>query len=232
MKSRLLLTTLFTLTVLLTTRADDIGTAPTNKAPTVVACVGDSITQGVGVKDPKKDAWPAQLARLLGEGWDVRNFGVSGTTLMQKGDRPYQKRPQFQAALDAKPDVVIIALGTNDSKPQNIDTNPDDFLPSHRDLISKFRAANPNARIYVCLPPPAFPELFGIRESVISERIIPLIRQVAREEKLEVIDLHTALSGRADCFPDKVHPNEAGAALIAETIHRALTAEKTRSPAS
>jgi acyl-CoA thioesterase I len=193
---------------------------------TRVACVGDSITQGVGVKDKNKDSYPSQLARLLGEQWEVRNYGVSGSTMMNKGDRPYQQQKALRAALDSKPDVVVIALGTNDSKPQNFESHPDDFIPSARQLIGQFREANPKIQIYLCLPVPAFPEYWGIRDSVIQGKIIPALRQVATEEGVPTIDLYSALTGKDSCFPDKIHPNEEGAAHIAEAVAAALKSKK------
>jgi lysophospholipase L1-like esterase len=36
------------------------------------------------------------------------------------------------------------------------------------------------------------------------------------------VDLYTALSGRPDLFPDLIHPNVPGAALIAETLQGAV----------
>jgi lysophospholipase L1-like esterase len=45
---------------------------------------------------------------------------------------------------------------------------------------------------------------------------------VAKDKKLSVIDLHQALSGKPKMFPDKIHPNAAGAKLMAETIQAAL----------
>jgi acyl-CoA thioesterase I len=205
-------------------------TTPASANVTRLACVGDSITRGVGVKDQKQDSYPSQLSRLLGDRWEVKNFGVSGTTMMKKGDRPYDKRPEYRAALDYKPDIVVIALGTNDSKPQNVDTHPDDFIPSYHDMIAKFREANPKIKIYVCLPVPAFPEYWGIRDSVITEKIIPAIQQVAKEESVSVIDLHTALAGKDACFPDKIHPNEEGAALMAKAVREALTMTAKTNP--
>ena len=57
------------------------------KEPVRVACVGDSITEGAGVRDPNK-RYPAQLGVLLGANYDVKNFGVSGTTMLDNGDSP------------------------------------------------------------------------------------------------------------------------------------------------
>ena len=190
-----------------------------------VACVGDSITQGVGVKDQAKDSYPSQLGRLLGEKWEVKNYGVSGTTMMNKGNRPYQARAECKAAIESKSDVAVIALGTNDSKPQNVETHPEDFIPSAHELIAKFRQANPHVKIYLCLPVPAFPEHWGIRDSVITGEIIPRLKQIAKQDKCSLIDLHTALAGTDACFPDKVHPNEQGAALMAQAVAAALKSE-------
>ncbi len=209
------------LAVTLSLQTIRIATAQTNI--THLACIGDSITYGSGLKDRNRDSYPAQLARLLGERWEVKNYGVSGTTMMKQGDRPFEDRKEYQAALDSKPEVVVIALGTNDSKPQNVEKNPDDFVPSYREMISKFRAANPNVKIYACLPPPAFPESWGIRDRIITETIIPMIQKVAKEEHVSIIDLHTPLKDEAAVFPDKVHPNPEGARLMAKIISEALT---------
>src|SRR4051812_7771397 len=84
-----------------------------------VACVGDSITFGAGIKDRDKNSYPAQLQGLLGSGYEVKNFGVSGATLLKEGDKPYWKEKAFEAAKKFEPNIVIIKLGTNDSKPQN-----------------------------------------------------------------------------------------------------------------
>ncbi|MDQ3813038.1 MAG: hypothetical protein M3347_03705, partial [Armatimonadota bacterium] len=47
---------------------------------TRVASVGDSITYGSGIQDREHNSYPAQLGAMLGEKWEVRNFGVSGAT--------------------------------------------------------------------------------------------------------------------------------------------------------
>lgn len=130
---------------------------PLQAAAIRLACVGDSITAGYALADPSHDAYPVQLARLLGAEYEVRNFGVSGATLMDAGNYPYRGRPAHDEALAWKPDVVVIALGTNDTKEVNIPVHPDDFAPSYRGLIARFRTANPGAKILLCLPPPAFP---------------------------------------------------------------------------
>ena len=64
-----------------------------------VACIGDSITYGYSIKNRTKDCYPAQLGRMLGDEWQVRNFGVSGATLLKKGDLPYWDQQAFKDTL-------------------------------------------------------------------------------------------------------------------------------------
>ena len=56
----------------------------------MIACIGDSITYGYGVSNPAEEAWPALLGDKLGDGWNVVNLGVSGTTLLDEGAFPYR----------------------------------------------------------------------------------------------------------------------------------------------
>ena len=55
----------------------------------------------------------------MGEGYDVRNFGISARVLLNKGDHPYMHEQKFRDLLAFQPDIVTIKLGTNDSKPWN-----------------------------------------------------------------------------------------------------------------
>jgi acyl-CoA thioesterase I len=197
-----------------------------------VACLGDSITFGAGVSDQAHHSYPALLGQWLGPKWDVRNFGVRGATLLKKGNKPYKEQPEFAAALQFKPDVVIIKLGTNDSKhpgagAQGVANNwryKADFAQDYTALLTEFRKANPNIKVFLCLPVPAYaPEKFGVDGTAIREEIVPLIRRVAASAGAEVIDLHSALSGKPELFPDTVHPNDAGTRLIAVEVYRVLS---------
>jgi lysophospholipase L1-like esterase len=202
-----------------------------------VACVGDSITYGAGIKDRQHDSYPVVLGELLGPGWNVRNFGVRGATLLKKGDLPYFKQKAHAEALNFAPHIVVIMLGTNDSKhrgdgslesAQAIDNwqYKADYVPDYEELIGEFRKANPQVKVYVCLPTPCFPGRWGINNKTIHDEIIPMVRQVARDSKAGIIDLNTALTGKKNLFPDTMHPNPAGAKLMAETVYQALTGKE------
>ncbi|OHB73009.1 MAG: hypothetical protein A2Z25_09805 [Planctomycetes bacterium RBG_16_55_9] len=186
----------------------------------LVACVGDSITYGSGIADRAKDSYPAQLGRLLREfdpQWQTQNFGVSGATLLRKGDKPYVQQSAYNQALAAKPDVVIIKLGTNDSKSWNW-VYKEEFVSDYLYLIDAFAALPSAPEIWICKPVPAFTDNFGITNAVIHDEVIPFIDEIAQQRDVGVIDLYTALSGAAGLFPDGIHPNAQGAGMIAEAI--------------
>jgi lysophospholipase L1-like esterase len=188
-----------------------------------VACVGDSITAGVGAA--KGESYPAQLGKMLGKQWKVRNFGVSGSTLLKDGDKPYQKQKAFQAALQYQPQVVIIMLGTNDTKPQNWKLKAE-FTADYKDLLEQFATLPSKPRILICHPVPVPGQgNFGINEAGVREEA-PLIDKVAQEIRAGVIDMYTALKDHPEMFPDRVHPNTAGAALMAKAVYKALTGKE------
>ena len=186
-----------------------------------VACVGDSITFGAGVENRETNCYPVVLGKLLGARFDVRNFGVSGATLLKNGDFSYWKLPQFEQLIEFAPQVIILALGTNDSKPQNWKYR-EQFAGDLRTLLEQFAMWPSPPKIWVCFPPPVYETKWGINEATVSGEIIPLIRQIAQEKKVPTIDLHEALSERPEYFPDQIHPNATGAAMMAMTIFTAL----------
>ncbi|MDE6166312.1 MAG: sialate O-acetylesterase, partial [Muribaculaceae bacterium] len=84
-----------------------------------VACIGNSITYGYLLPDREQNAYPFRLAGLLGDRYEVGNFGYSGATLLRKGHRPYHLLSEFRQALDFRPDIAVIHLGVNDTDPRD-----------------------------------------------------------------------------------------------------------------
>ncbi len=160
---------------------------------------------------------------LLGASWEVQNFGVANTTVLKAGDFPYVQQADYNAALAYKPDVVVIVLGTNDSKSQNFDAHPNDFEPDYCDLIAQFRQVNPAVKIYACLPMPIFPAVHHVNESDLVAKVIPAIQAAAAQSGVPIIDLHTALMGKDRYFYDGVHPSEEGALLMADAVYQGIT---------
>ena len=194
-----------------------------------VACVGNSITYGHGIPNREQCSYPAVLGRLLGSGYEVRNFGISARTLLMKGDRPYMNEPIYQEALAFNPDIVTIKLGTNDTKPFNWQYGGE-FKDDLRTLIHSFQALSSHPRIILCTPIPGGREDWGINDSTLVASVIPYIREVADELSLEVVDLHTAFAPYQHLLYDRVHPNADGAAVIAHVIAEALLKEGAPAP--
>ncbi len=185
-----------------------------------LACIGDSITQGVGAAGGQ--SWPDQIRKMLGDKWEVKNFGVSATTLLNSGDRPYQKEGAFKNAKAFVPDVVVIMLGTNDTKPQNW-AHKDDFVADYQDMIKQFAELPSKPRIFICYPPYiAGNGNFDIGEAN-TKAEFPFVDAVAKATKAGVIDVHGALDGKDALIPDKVHPNTEGAGEIAKAVFKGLT---------
>ena len=194
-----------------------------------VVCVGDSITYGHGIPDRDNNSYPAQLGERLGKGWEVSNFGETGHTLLKKGNAPYARSKQYKNALASKPDVVVIMLGTNDSKPDNWNKKGE-YIGDYLALIESFRNLDSKPAVWICNPVPVFPERWGITDKVVLEEIIPRIQAVAQKAGVPVIDLHTPFQNRSALFPDKVHPNAAGAAEMAKIIAALLSEYGAESP--
>lgn len=202
-----------------------------------VACIGNSITDGFGIDMATQYGYPAQLQKKLGNGYWVKNFGVSSRTMLNKGDFPYMNEMAWRDALAFKPDIVLIKLGTNDSKPYNwqhkaefrqdleqmvLTLRPDLAVSSKKRKKSKgIVPAKPE--IYLCTPIKAEKPTWEISDSVIANEIIPIQQAVAAKYGLKVIDLHTLYEGGAQqMLPDGIHPNGKGALRMAEIIFDAL----------
>ena len=87
-------------------------------------------------------------------------------------------------------------------------------------MIAAFKADNPSIKIYVCTPLPAYPGRWGINDTTIREEVAPKVRQVAQDTGATVIDLYAAMSGKPELFLDTVHPNAAGARLVAAAVRQ------------
>ena len=186
-----------------------------------VACVGDSITAGSGSSDREAKAYPVILGQLLGDRYEVRNFGIGGRTLLKNGDRPYWNEAFLQESLDYQPDIVVIKLGTNDSKPQNWDTYGVEFEGNLREMLTQYKNLPSRPKVYACFPSWIVNDR-QIRESVIVTDIIPIISKVAAEVGVSVIDLHTTLYGMPHLIPDGVHPNDLGYLMIAHDVYQRI----------
>src|SRR5574344_98549 len=205
-----------------------ISTTASNK-PIRVVCIGNSITAGYGLRNRFFDSYPHILGEMLGKKYEVRNYGYSGRTMIVRGDAPYMKEKMYQEAIAYDPDIVTIKLGTNDSKPQNWKYK-EDFKADLIKMIETFKASPSRPKIYLCLPVPALSHRWKISNKIISDSIIPIIKEVAEEYNLKTIDVYSALNGHRDFYTnDLIHPNELGAQMIANEVYKVI-AHKRKAP--
>ncbi len=177
-----------------------------------VACVGDSITAGQGLGAM---SYSSRLGSLLGSDYTVRNYGAGGYCLLKNGEFPYWTAQQYTDSLSWEPDIVLILLGTNDSMPHNW-KHAEEFLPDLRDLIDSYQALQSQPRIILGTPTPFYDgALPPFDQSVVKNEIAPTIRSLAAELELEFLEFHDRLLNEGQYFPDGIHPDGAGTALMA-----------------
>lgn len=191
-------------------------------APVKIACIGDSITEGSGLSNPGVESYPAKLQRLLGTNYLVRNYGVSGRTLLKKGDFPYWKEANFKTSHDWQPDIVVIQLGTNDGKPYNwkFGTN---FVADYEELVTSYLTLTNHPTVMACTPCFVYGNgAFDIKPGTVATNIAPAVRDIAARFQLPLIDLQIRMAGHPELFPDTIHPNSKGTTVMASVMAQAL----------
>ncbi|WP_302884989.1 GDSL-type esterase/lipase family protein [Wenyingzhuangia gilva] len=195
-----------------------------------IACIGNSITYGSHLEDSERDCYPTQLSNLLykvyGHNCVVKNFGVSGRTMLKKGPKPIWVEPKFSEAKNMAPDICIILLGTNDSRPDLWAKIGKEFYGDYKSMIKTFKKINPKTKFIVGLPSPIWKNhpyggtAWGDKhnDSILVNGVIPNIKKIAKKRNVTSIDFHTPFENKVDLFPDYLHPNAEGAKIIAQMI--------------
>lgn len=193
---------------------------------TRVACVGDSITYGHGISGWRRNNYPAVLQKLLGETYHVNNYGVSMHAVQDTADYPYTTLKHYRQSLAYDADIVVFMMGSNDAKPENwIDAE------HFREDLNTILDSYGDAEMILCTPAAAF-FLEGQTEGTTNHDIQPLVveqiaeitRQVAMERGDILVDIHALTAAHPEWFAkDGVHPDNAGAAAIAQEICTVVT---------
>lgn len=195
--------------------------------PIHVSCVGDSITFGLGVFMHRKQwSYQAFLAELLGGEYTFFNYGLTDRTLLPVGNSYYFKEKIGRIAWDAKADILIFMLGSNDSK--LIHWDEAQFEKEYMDVIEHYKQMQCFKQIYIMIPPRIFnhhPGKNGCNTVVVETSIAPVIRRVAAACEVTLIDLYALTCNHEEWFPDKLHPNKEGNRAIAEEIAKHILAD-------
>ena len=192
-----------------------------------VACVGNSITYGSGVADREVNAYPVKLQGMLGDKYEVGNFGKPGATLLNHGHRPYTQQQEYKDALAFAGDIVVIHLGINDTDPRNWPNYQDEFIGDYRALMQSFREVNPKVRFILARMTPLSDRHYRFESGTRDwhAEIQLAIECIAKAEGVQLIDFHEPLYPYPYVLEDAVHPNAEGAAILAKTVYEGITGD-------
>lgn len=202
-----------------------------------IACMGDSVTSGVGIELSvrARDSYPGQLQAMLGDTYEVLNFGRAGAYVVDenskwKNPRPaaasYSKTEKYKEALVSNPDIVVLCLGSNDSRTVNKD-EPESTDELYEGLIRYGKSMEElpsNPKIYIALSPYRYDVPVCMKN--LDEAILPTQEKVARDMGWGFIDLHNPtknahLSGK-EIYTDKAHMTKEGYEIMALEVKKAL----------
>jgi len=188
-----------------------------------IACIGDSLTWGFLTDNQETDSCPAVLGKLLGDAYEVRNFGANGHTLSKLGDMPYWSHLEESASW--QPDQVIMMLGTNDAKPRNW-RGVFHYKEQYQELIDYFKGLPHVPTLILNTIPAAFYMEGAMTYELLAEALSEIpeaVKEIGAANQLQVIDVGKATANRPELFPvDGVHTSSAGAAFIAKTVFEAM----------
>jgi len=192
-----------------------------------VSCVGDSLTYGSGVlKTRDTDAYPAQLQIKMGTDHLVSNFGLRNATASASGDLPYVESEEYQQSLKSKPDIVVLMLGTNDTKTYN--WNASDYEAGLKELVESYQQLDTKPTVYLMRSPYCYSldgsdvAEYDIQPAVVADELGGIVEKVAAETGVEVIDLYGVTEGQDELYTDGIHFNAKGYELIADEVYSNL----------
>ena len=189
-----------------------------------IVCLGDSITNGFGVRRP----WRLVMQRLLREhypeiSFKVLNAGVDGDTLF--GGRRRLRRD----VLRSTPDLITIAFGLNDLY---MGVPLPEFSRNLNEMVVEIKRGNCHPLLLTTIKPAVPAQLFGGETPELYNEVI---REAAKQQQVPVLDVWGAWPELSDPWvfflSDGVHPNEAGHDFLGKLTAgflASLIADKTR----
>ncbi|WP_176225582.1 GDSL-type esterase/lipase family protein [Arenibacter troitsensis] len=197
-------------------------TFSTQAQKTKVACVGNSVTYGTAIEQREVNSYPSQLQELLGNRFEVTNFGHPGATVLKNGHKPYWNTLHFEESKSFLPDLVIIHLGLNDQGNNNWPMHKGEFVSDYLDLIQEYRSLPSSPKIIICKMSPSFSGHHwfqeGMRENYLE--IQAKIDIIGEKAGVDIMNLQDPLYRFPEYYADDLHPTKEGANIIADKIYR------------
>ena len=182
-----------------------------------ILCFGDSITEGIGACPMDTMSFPAQLQRMLGERYTVLNMGASGMTLQKEGDYPYYKDLRYEQSFSCRPDIVIIMIGTNDSKLQN--RNKDRYRAELCEIIERFLGLDTHPRVIIASCCAAFSDIDTINDTFLAGDLRSAQSEAAALYGLQFADVYAYTEHHPEWFCDGIHPANSGYEKLARFFY-------------
>ena len=178
----------------------------------VIGCVGDSLMRPI----------PLHLKRLmrsLERKIVIKEWAQGGTTARSYLD---SFRRRFHNMREARPDFILIQLGTNDVQRLIAgDYTLDEFRANMKGIIDEFKTYSGGrggpTLILIANAPPFYNEKHKRMNPFVQEVLNPNIEIFAKDEQLYLVDNYRMLNNRPHLYsPDGVHPNDIGERTLAQ----------------
>ncbi len=208
-----------------------------------IACVGDSLTQGIGALGWQNGdytySYPSQLQEILGDGYEVGNFGKGSSFIYNKDGRDetlwYPNTAEYRNSNKFDPDIVIILLGTNDARAMYSDADADSFRTKLTELVEHYLDMQSSPEVYIVSSISvmhydqkklAESASFEPREPRLKKYILPMQHEVAHYLNCKFLnaydDLYKTFTEEDSFASDKLHPNNYGYLTLAQYIAKNL----------
>ncbi len=215
------------------TNKDEISEQPDDDRIIRIACVGDSLTQGIGATGWQdgdfSGGYPNQLELILGEGYEVGNFGKGSSYVYYYEGRTaslwYPNTAAYSLSNQFNADIVIILLGTNDARVMKNEADSNAWKAEFTKLVEHYLDLESKPEVYIMSSITL--ELYDkAKEKLLKDYILPMQREVANDLGCTFLDayhdLYDVFTNRENLASDDLHPNNAGFKKIAEYVAQNL----------
>lgn len=197
-----------------------------NETKIKIACIGDSLTDGFLSSGGNKSAtaYPAQLQQLLGDQYEVGNFGKTSYTLMKGTDKSYWNSTEFTNSKNFLPNYVIIMLGTNDCK--EMYWNEEQYKADAKALYDTYANLSTKPHVVFALAP----HVYGSDRLITTERVNMLHEvqlELVAEMNWDSINMYDLTADKEYLYhSDKLHFSDEGYHYLAQCMYEKIIGHK------
>jgi lysophospholipase L1-like esterase len=211
---------------------------------TTVVCIGDGLTKGQDSGSTNENptyeySYPNQLSSLLGDEYNVLNYGKDGATLCG-GIFGYKGLLQFNQSMNVSdPEYLVIMFGTNDKSKFETDSGLEAFKAEYVYLIDMYRAKYKDAK-FILISPPPLNTSEGAGGSVTNDTYYKdtasvIIKEIADETGCDFVNGYSLVKGSAQfeeqgfgIYYDSTHFTPDGYTIFADKVYEMIKADEKK----